>query len=59
MSVRQILKVYRSATADEIDHGMNWYAIAKRDATKIAKEFGVSVAYQFMPCSISSAVAER
>ncbi len=43
MSVRQILKVYRSATADEIDHGMKWYAIAKRDATKIAKQFGVSV----------------
>ena len=32
MSVRQILKVYRSATADEIEHGMKWYAIAKRDA---------------------------
>jgi hypothetical protein len=43
MSVRQILKVYRSATADEIEHGMNWYAIAKRDATKIAKEFDISV----------------
>ncbi len=43
MSVRQILKVYRSATADEIEHGMRWYAIAKRDTTKIAKEFGISV----------------
>ena len=43
MSVRQILKVYKSATADEVKHGMKWYAIAKRDATKIAKEFGVSV----------------
>lgn len=43
MSVRQILKVYRSATSDEIEFGMKWYAIAKRDATKIAKEFGISV----------------
>ena len=43
MSVRQILKVYRSATADEIEHGMKWYAIAKRDSTKVAKEFGISV----------------
>ena len=43
MSVRQILKVYRSATADEIQHGMKWYAIAKRDSTKVAKEFGISV----------------
>ena len=33
MCVRQILKVYRSATADEIQHGMKWYAIAKRDST--------------------------
>jgi hypothetical protein len=43
MSVRQILKVYRSATSDEIEFGMKWYAIAKRDATKIAKEFGISI----------------
>ena len=43
MSVRQILKVYRSATADEIEHGMRWYAIEKRDSTKVAKEFGISV----------------
>ncbi len=43
MSVRQILKVYKSATSDEIEFGMKWYAIAKRDATKIAKEFGISV----------------
>ena len=43
MSVRQILKVYKSATSDEIEFGMRWYAIAKRDATKIAKEFGISV----------------
>ena len=43
MSVRQILKVYHSATSDEIEFGMKWYAIAKRDATKIAKEFGISI----------------
>ena len=43
MSVRQILKVYKSATADEVKHGMKWYAIAKRDSTKVAKEFGISI----------------
>lgn len=34
--VRNILKVYRQATVDEITHGMQWYALAKEDAQAIA-----------------------
>ena len=43
MTVKNILNTYHNATPDEVTHGIKWYKLAKRDATKIAKEFGVSV----------------
>ena len=41
--VRNILKVYRMATADDIRNGVEWYARAKREATRISKDLGLPV----------------
>lgn len=41
--VRNILKVYRMATLDDIRNGVEWYARAKREATSISKRLGLPV----------------
>ena len=41
--VRNILKVYRRATTDDIAHGIEWYDRAKREAQRIAKAHGIPV----------------
>ena len=41
--VRNILKVYRMATPDDVKHGVEWYARAGREAARIARTFGLPV----------------
>lgn len=41
--VRNILKVYRMATADDVRDGIEWYARAKREAQSISRRLGVPV----------------
>lgn len=41
--VRNILKVYRRATHDDIAHGIEWYDRAKREAERIAQTHGLPV----------------
>lgn len=41
--VRNILKVYRRATEQDISGGIEWYARAKREALMIAKTFDIPV----------------
>tara|TARA_R100000654_G_scaffold11174_5_gene24522 strand:+ start:564 stop:1151 length:588 start_codon:yes stop_codon:yes gene_type:complete len=36
---RNILKVYKQCTSDEIQHGMTWYADAKSDAQSMADKY--------------------
>ena len=43
MTVQNILTTYHNATDEEKAHGVKWYRLAKREATKIGREFGVSV----------------
>ena len=41
--VRNILKVYRMATVQDVEHGIEWYARAKREAKSISKQLGIPV----------------
>lgn len=41
--VRNILKVYRMATQDDVAHGVEWYARAKREAVSISQKLGLPV----------------
>ena len=41
--VRNILKVYRMATADDVRDGIEWYARAKREAQFISDRLGLPV----------------
>ena len=41
--VRNILKVYRRATEDDITHGVEWYARANRAADTIAMAYGLPI----------------
>lgn len=41
--VRNILKVFRKASNDEIEHGKQWYQIANNDAQAIASDNDVSL----------------
>jgi hypothetical protein len=41
--VRNILKVYRMATDDDVREGIEWYARALREANAISKKLGVPV----------------
>jgi len=42
MTVQNIINIYLASTDDEKADGIRWYRVALREATKIAKEFGVS-----------------
>lgn len=41
--VRNILKVYRLATDDDVRAGIEWYARAKREANRISRKFKIPV----------------
>lgn len=41
--VRNILRVYRSATASDIANGVEWYARANREAESIASSTGLNI----------------
>ena len=41
--VRNILKVYRRATQDDVSHGVEWYDRAKREAGTIAQRHSIPV----------------
>jgi membrane-bound lytic murein transglycosylase B len=41
--VRNILKIYRLATDDDVKAGIEWYARAKREANRISRKFKLPV----------------